>query len=87
MIAKETSLALRIGTRRLLVEVADLAEASRIYCELRDRSGLGVSRMPSGRVYDTQTTKLVATLSYNGKVWAADDCCLFNPYEPAEASQ
>ena len=71
-------LALRIGRGRTLREVADYAEASRIYCELRDRSGLGVSRMPGGRIYDAET--LVASLSYNGRVWDAADRCVFDPY-------
>ena len=73
-----TRLALRIGRGRTLLEVADYADASRIYSELRDRSGLGASRMPEGRIYRDET--LVATLSYNGKVWDGDRC-VFNPYE------
>lgn len=81
MVATPARLALRIGRGRTLHEVADYAEASRIYCELRDRPGLGASRMPEGRIYDALTTKLVATLSYNGKVWDAADRCVFNPYE------
>lgn len=74
-------LALRVGTSRTLLEVADLAEASRVYCELRDRSGLGASSMPEGRIYDARTTRLAATLSYNGRVWDAHDRCVFDPYE------
>jgi hypothetical protein len=74
-------LALRIGRGRTLVEVADYAEASRIYSELRDRLGVGVSRMPEGLIYDAETTNLVATLSYNGKVWDRADRCIFDPYE------
>ena len=74
-------LGLRIGRSRTLQEVTDFAEASRIYSELRDRLGVGVSRMPEGRIYDAETTELVATLSYNGKVWDAAERCVFNPYE------
>ena len=78
-LAVPAPLALRIGRGRTLVEVADYAEASRLYSELRDHSGLGASRMPEGRIYRGET--LVATLSYNGKVWDRADRCVFNPYE------
>ena len=78
-------LALRIGRGRTLQEVVDYAEASRSYSALRDRSGLGASRMPEGRIYDAGTTKLVATLSYNGKVWDRADQCVFDPYEGPDA--
>jgi hypothetical protein len=73
-------LALRIGRSRNLVEVASLAEASRIYAELRDRTGRGASTMPEGRIYDAETCKLVANLSYNGRVWQGDRC-VYDPFE------
>jgi len=76
-----TRLALRIGRSRTLVEVASFAEASRIYAELRDRSGHDVNTMPEGRIYDAETNKLVANLSYNGKVWGRADRCVFDPFE------
>jgi len=74
-------LALRIGRARRAVEVASLAEASRVYAELRDRSGLGASCMPEGRIHDAQTGTLVARLSYNGRAWDHDDRCVFDPFE------
>lgn len=77
-------LALRIGRARRAVEVASLAEASRVYVELRDRSGLGASSMPEGRILDPDTGALVASLSYNGRVWDRDDRCVFDPFD-AEA--
>jgi len=70
-------LALRLG--RALVEVASFAEASRIFSELRDRSGHDVNTMPEGRIYDAETSKLVARLSYNGRVWSGERC-LFDPF-------
>ena len=72
------SLALRIGRTRRLVEVADFAEASRIYAELRDRSGLGVSKLPRARLY--QGGVQVAEVSYNGRVWDRADRCVFDPF-------
>ena len=52
---------LRIGNR-LTVEVKDLSEASRIYCETRDLSGEGASTFPVGRLPGHY-------ISYNGRVW------------------
>ena len=72
-------LALRVGGARTLVEVACFAEASRLYAALRDQSGYGASRMPEGRIYDAATEKLVANLSYNGRVWQGDRC-VFDPF-------
>lgn len=78
-ITTPTRLALRIGRSRNLVEVSSFAEASRLYSELRDRSGRGASSMPEGRIYDADTIELVASLSYNGRVWHSDRC-LFDPF-------
>lgn len=49
--------------------VLSLAAASKLYCELRDKSGLGASRFPDAEVigYDD---KPAARISYNGRVWA-----------------
>lgn len=70
-------LALRIGQSRTLLEVADYAEASRVYAALRDRSGLGVSRLPRARLY--RGDEQVAEVSYNGRVWEGDRC-VFDPF-------
>lgn len=48
-------------------EVATLEEASKLYEKLRDASGLGASRWPSGSVFEGR--ELAATISYNGRVW------------------
>ena len=73
-------LALRIGRARTLIEVASFAEASRIYAEMRDRSGRGASSLPEARLYDADTNQLVARISYNGRVWRGDRC-LVDPFE------
>ena len=78
-VAMPTRLALRVGRSRNLVEVASFAEASRIYSALRARSNRGASTMPEGRIYDAETEKLVASLSYNGRVWDGERC-LFDPF-------
>ena len=41
---------------------AQLAEASRVYCHLRDESGEGASTFPEGRA-------AIYRISYNGRVW------------------
>ena len=66
---------LTIG-RRIKVEASNAAEASAIYCKLRDESGEGASTWPAGRFGSLH-------ISYNGKVWSgADDHrkIVFNPY-------
>lgn len=48
--------------------VLSLAAASKLYCELRDKSGKGASQWPDAEVigYDD---KPAARISYNGRVW------------------
>ena len=52
--------------------VANLAVASRVLVKIQDRRGLGASDTSTGHgsVYNQQG-KLVATVSYNGRVWVA----------------
>jgi hypothetical protein len=64
---------LRIGRR--VFEVADFAEASRIYAAERDSSGRGSSTMPAGILPDGYS------ISYNGKVWP----CQAREWTPAVA--
>lgn len=54
---------------------AQLAEASRIYCQLRDESGEGASTFPEGRA-------AIYRVSYNGKVWLGANV-VYDPYEAA----
>jgi hypothetical protein len=57
---------LRIG-RRMTVEVADLAEASRVYQRARNEAMEGYSTFPPGRVDGRYW------VSYNGRVWDRDN--------------
>lgn len=59
---------LRIGTK--LVTVTSVCEAQEVYCKLREDSGEGASTFSPGEVYATPK-KLVARISYNGRVWDA----------------
>jgi hypothetical protein len=72
------ALALRIGASPTLFAVTSYASASQIYCAMRERSGLGVSKLPRARLY--RGGKLVAEVSYNGRVWEGERC-VFDPYE------
>jgi hypothetical protein len=62
-----TILFLQIGRKRY--EVADLEQASRMFCAARDKSGLGMSRISEPLITDEHGT-VVAYVSYNGRVWA-----------------
>jgi hypothetical protein len=53
-----------IGRER--IEVADLIDAQRVYCQRRDESGEGASTFPIGRVF---VGKVAYTISYNGRAW------------------
>ena len=70
-LATATRLALGIGDAKRLIEVADLAHASRAYRAAVVASGRGYSRMAGGWIYDlsTPTPKRIARVSYNGCVW------------------
>jgi len=58
---------MHLKIRTKTYDVADLAEASRVYCAAREKSGLGASRFPSGEVFDGG--RWVARVSFNGNVW------------------
>ena len=45
----------------------DWAEASRLYCDRRDMSGLGASMFPDATLLVEQTP--VGRISYNGRIW------------------
>lgn len=51
--------------------VETLAAASKLYCELRDESGLGSSQWPDAEVLDADG-KPAARISYNGRVWSPE---------------
>lgn len=46
-----------------------LSELSALYQQLRDQSGLGVSKFPGVDVIDSTSMKKTARISYNGRVW------------------
>ena len=58
---------------RRLHEVESLQEASAVCCAFRDANGHGASDMCRGfgRVTD-MSGKLIARVSYNGRIWALD---------------
>lgn len=61
-----------IQIARKRFHVASLAQASQLYCQARDISGEGASRVPEGKVV-TAEGRLVARISYNGRVWPAEN--------------
>lgn len=62
-------LALRINDSRNVTAVKNYAEASGVWCEMRDENGFGSSDMPSLTIVDLNTGATVAHVSYNGRVW------------------
>lgn len=58
--------------RRKRYQVASLEQASQMYCKARDASGFGASKVPEG-VIVTADGRKVARISYNGRVWPAED--------------
>jgi hypothetical protein len=85
-----TRLALRIGRSKMLRACSSLDEASRLYVAATvvhvSAGGHGASDFPEGKVYDTTAAKpkLVARVSWNGKVWpvkpwSPGDVPMFDP--------
>ena len=76
---KRLAFTLTIGKRRPM-SVASIAEASRLYARLRDKSGLGGSRFPDGRIMPGDLH-----VSYNARVWKDSksikpEDLVFDPY-------
>lgn len=59
-------LTIRIGKKSY--PIASFADASRMVCAARDKSGVGSSRFKDPIIYEGD--KAVAHVSYNGRVWA-----------------
>ena len=57
------------GTQRRIV-CASAQEASARWCEMRDKSGLGVSDIGNGGNVLDDNGKRIARVSYNGRVWS-----------------
>ncbi|MDH2129575.1 hypothetical protein N5J77_00445 [Sphingobium yanoikuyae] len=53
------------------IPVRDWAEASRCYCQRRDRSGLGARDFVEAELTIGDT--VIARISYNGRIWLAGD--------------
>lgn len=64
------SAALSIRVGRKTYAIPDLAAASRLVCEARDRSGARSSRFTPPLIFDGG--RLVGHVSYNGRVWAGE---------------
>ncbi|HEX7783466.1 MAG TPA: hypothetical protein VF509_11730 [Sphingobium sp.] len=58
------------------VPAHDWADASRCYCDRRDRYGLGVSEFPEGEL--AIGDRVIARISYNGRIWLA------GPWHPGD---
>lgn len=63
-------LSIIVGSKKTVIEVTDVTEASKKYQEFRDENNLGSSRLEFGRVLEDE--KLIARISYNGRVWNLD---------------
>lgn len=61
-----TTLTIRIG--RKSYPIGNYADASRMVCKARDKSGVGSSRFSDPLIYEGD--RAVAYVSYNGRVWA-----------------
>ena len=72
----EREIFVRVGAR--LYHTVSLAHASEMYTAARDALGNGVSGTPEGEIVDVDG-KLVARISYNGKVWPPE------PWTPTAA--
>lgn len=74
--------------RRKAVEVADFAEASKLYDAARTKSGQGVRTFPDGEIKADRAT--IARVSYNAKIWPVEPWApgqvpLYDPYQGAAA--
>lgn len=59
---------LMIGRRQ--IPVSSFAQASSVYSQERDKSGLGGSKWPEGHIFERGA--LIARVSYNGRVWSPE---------------
>lgn len=70
-------------TRRRAIEVRSLADASLEVRRFIDMNGFGSSDFFGGEVYDFATNKLIAKISYNGRIWDTNGCEITSRSEPA----
>lgn len=62
-------LTITIDRSNQTIAVTSVEDAQEVYCKLREESGLGASTFGRGMVRTGR--KLVASISYNGRVWDA----------------
>jgi hypothetical protein len=67
------ALALRIGSRRVVIGVATLADASRMFLRLNCKAMQRGSILRHATVHDSATMETVARISQNGNVWPNAD--------------
>ncbi len=60
------TLFVQVGRKRFALET--MQKASEAYCKMIDATGVGSSRAPRADIVDA-SGKIVAHISYNGRVW------------------
>ena len=58
-------------TRKKAIEVESLPAASAAIRQFIELNGFGSSDFAGGNVYNSSTNKLIAKVSYNGRIWDA----------------
>ena len=78
-------LALRIGSRRVLLGVASIADASRLFLKMQRAAMERGGMIRRGEIFDG--TSLVARVSQNGRVWPAVEWQpgIASLYDPTDA--
>ena len=60
-------------TRKKAVEVESLPAASAAVRQFIELNNFGSSDFVGGEIYDSSTNKLIAKVSYNGRIWNLQD--------------
>lgn len=60
------------GTKKMLVGVASFEDAASTWSRIRNESGIGASGMLGGCGEVVEDGKVVARISYNGRIWDAE---------------
>ena len=67
LISKQAAIAFGLESRRMVV--ANIQDASKMWAEYRDLSGMGVSEIGNGGNVLDDNGKRIAKISYNGRIW------------------
>jgi len=59
---------MKLILKKKTYQVSTIEEASKIFCDLRDKSGQGASKWPNGEIFDDNGNQ-THYISYNGRVW------------------